>query len=214
MTSTPESIHNLDEAKVLGYFESMRSVFLVKMATAALLSDKTKPNNQIFRQLLASAGEEIGVWAEDPLTPIALKRGNEEVHLNLFEDAVSGLMLSAWSIFEQVIKDLAHPNYAGDLEKYSVEFERRMFGFTHAEKDDIAFFYYLRNCIAHYNGAYNAYKSIDHTYLGHQFKSVGHEGNQIDIDPKLLPSICRDLERYTLRAWNAVKSPAPGSTGP
>ncbi len=54
-----------------------------------------------------------------------------------------------------------------------------MFGFTKEEKADLAFFQYLRHAFMHYNGAYYAHRTIDHTYRGKRYKSTGHSGEKI-----------------------------------
>ena len=60
----------------------------------------------------------------------------------------------------------------------------------------------LRNAIAHHNGAYFASKSIDHRYKGKDFKSEGHHGEKIEVPMMVTWEISKDLERYSLKAWN------------
>jgi len=84
-------------------------------------------------------------------------------------------------------------------------FERNAFGFTKDEKADLEFFQYLRHAIMHYNGAYYAYRSIDHTYKGKRYESEGHCGEKFVSSLGTAWAILLDLERYSLKAWNAVR---------
>ena len=98
-------------------------------------------------------------------------------------------------------------------------FERNIFGFTKEEKADMRFFQYLRHSIMHYNGAYYAYRAIDHTYDGKRYESIGHTSEKMIVSLKAAWTILLDLEKYSLKAWIAVRGgktpggPTGGITG-
>ena len=95
----------------------------------------------------------------------------------------------------------------------NAHFERNVFGFTKDEKADLEFFQYLRHAIMHYNGAYYAHRSIDHEYKGKRYESKGHCGEKMVSSVKTAWAILLDIERYSLKAWNAVRGGEPRGGG-
>ncbi|MDV6345831.1 hypothetical protein [Nitrosomonas sp. Is37] len=157
-----ESIKNTDEADLLGYFETIKSVFLLKLL---FLVSVTKENDQKrYLELptkFTDAIPELEEQFDEPLFFTALKLGSEELILNYLEDIVSSALSSSWNVFEQIIKTLTYGNYSEEMQQMSVNFESGKFQFTRREKKDLELFYYLRNATSHYNGAYYSYRSID-----------------------------------------------------
>jgi hypothetical protein len=205
-----ESINDLDEVKILGYFETIRSTFLMKVALLTALNEpdsRAKVHPELLRAAKATNTE---LPDDNFITALGLM--NRELILNLMEDAASGVISASWLVFEQIIKDLAKPNYSTDPSDISANYERNLFGFTKAEKADIALFYYIRNGMLHYNGSYYAYRDIDHTYDGIHYRSAGHLGEKMPVNIRTAYRICGDLERYSMRAWSAAKSGPPART--
>lgn len=197
-----ESINDLDEAGLLGYFETIKSVFLLKLLF--LVSVTKEKEDKRFLELpdeLTQMVPELEKEFDEPLFFKALKIGNEELILNYLEDIVSSALSSSWNVFEQIIKTLIHGNYSEQVQQMTANYENSRFQFSKREKKDIELFYYLRNSVAHYNGAYSSYRSIDHRYKGTEFKSDGRVGEKIIISPKLVYQIICDLESYSIKAW-------------
>lgn len=201
-----ESINNQDEATLLGYFESAKSTFLLKfiLLVSHLKEDKTKtfidPNS-----LPNDAITSVKKYFDDSLFYKALENGNEELRLNLVEDLITSLFISCWNVFEQITKDLTVTNYSTSEDDLSLCYQNGKFQFNKREKKDIELFYYIRNSICHYNGAYFAYKKINHRYAGKDFKSEGHEGNKIKVDFNIVWKMANDLEKLTMKAWNNAR---------
>jgi len=205
-----ETVTALDEAKILGYFESLRSAFLTKLivigAVVSMRDGKLKIDAQRLPSDVVTAVEQE---FDDPLFYKALRQGNDEILLNYQDDLVTSLFGSSWIVFEQITKDLVNPDYTTQVGDFSVNYQNNRFQFTTLEKKDIELFYYVRNAIQHHNGAYYALKSIDHRYAGKNFVSTGHLGEKIEIDAKVAWRIAKDLERYTLKAWGNAKNFVP-----
>jgi hypothetical protein len=201
-----EDINNLDEAKILGYFETIRSNYLLKMIflDSVLKEEDTKcfidPN-----KFSDSSIEEVSKNFDDPIFFKALSQGNEELHLNFVEDMLTSLICSSWDVFEQIIKDLIHRNYATLEDDFSATYQNGKFQFSTREKKDIKLFYYLRNAIHHYNGAYFAGKDINHRYAGIDIESQNHYGEKIELSHQLGWKLTADLEKYTIKAWFNAK---------
>lgn len=205
MTST-ERITDLDEAKILGYFESIQCAFLTKFLFLASHTGEKEGRRIVDPSRIP---EDAIVAAESqlphPLFYRALRLGNEEIFLNYYEDMMTSLFTSSWLVFEQVIKDLTSTNYSNQTADMSLNYANGKFQFDKREKKDIELFYYIRNATHHYNGAYFAYRDIDHRYAGQDFKSAGHHGEKIQIDFKVAVQMSRDLERLTIKAWQNAK---------
>lgn len=154
---------------------------------------------------LAEVIPELEAQFDEPLFFKALKLGNEELILNYLEDIITSAVSGSWNVFEQIIKTLTYGEYTEETQQMSVNYESGKFQFTKREKKDIELFYYLRNAMAHYNGAYYSYRDIDHRYKGWDFKSESNIGNKIIISPKAVYEIICDLESYSMRAWNNAK---------
>ncbi len=150
----PESINNLDETKILGYFETIRSTFLIKVAVVLSLKESGSGDKVHLR--LLEAAKEINKKLPDANFIKAFELMNPELLLNLQEDAVTGILSGSWVVFEQIIKDLSKAKYTTDAGDISLNYERGIFGFSKVEKADIALFYYLRNGMVHYYGAFHA----------------------------------------------------------
>lgn len=64
-------------------------------------------------------------------------------------------------------------------------------------------FYYIRNAIVHYNGAYFSYRVIDHVYDGYRYQSKGQEGIKIFIpSAKTAFKMHLDIEKHAYKAWD------------
>jgi hypothetical protein len=198
-----ERIDGLDEAKIIGYFESIRSVFLVNLSFLVGV-ESTQPSDDFYKYVVGFAAKVPEIIAE-PLGLKALERGNWQVRENLKDDLVTSSLLNSWGVFEQITREVPNPGYANDSALLTASFERNVFGFTKEEKEDLQLFQYFRHAIMHYNGAYYAYRSIDHTYAGNLYQSKGHCGEKIVISPKTAWTILLDLEKYSLKAWTAVR---------
>lgn len=201
-----ESVKNTDEANLLGYFETIKSVFLLKLLfLVSVTKEKDQKQYLELPDELTKAIPELEAQFDEPLFFKALALGNEELVLNYLEDIITSATSSAWNVFEQIIKTLTYGEYTEETQQMSVNYESGKFQFTKREKKDIELFYYLRNAMAHYNGAYYSYRSINHSYKGWSFKSEGNIGNKIIISPKAVYEIIRDLESYSMKAWNNAK---------
>ena len=200
-----ETINDLNDTDILGYYESLRGNFCYKCGMVVGLSADNLLGS-IFHQTLSSFIEEFNSQSfNTPIVVEAFEQKNPETIENLKEDAVTALVVGSWSCFEQIIKDLPNPNYAEDPNSQNADFYRQIFGFSQQEKNEIEFFYHLRNAIVHYNGAYHAYKKVDLLYHGSPFKSDGQIGEKIIVSPKLAYEISIDLEKYAMKAWSNVK---------
>lgn len=201
-----ETVKNTDESDLLGYFETIKSVFLLKLLFLVSVTKETDQRRYLeLPSALAEVIPELEAQFDEPLFFKALKLGNEELILNYLEDIISSALSSSWNVFEQIIKTLTHGEYTEDSQQMSMNYEAGKYQFTKREKKDIELFYYLRNAMAHYNGAYYSYRDIDHRYKGWDFKSNGNAGNKIIISPKAVYDIVCDLEVYSMKAWNNAK---------
>lgn len=201
-----ESINGIDEAGLLGYFESIKGNFLTKLILIASITMDDSGTKKLAIPFDASeVVEELKRQLPDPVFYKALAQGNGELILNLQEDLVSGAVIQSWSVFEQLIKALSSGDYAMSSLDSNVNYQRGVYQFTTREKKDIELFYYVRNAIVHYNGAYFAHRSINHRYDGVDFKSSGNEGHKIIMSPKTVFKLIGDLEKYTIKAWQNAK---------
>ena len=139
----------------------------------------------------------------------ALLNGNQEMVDNYKEDIATSAILGAWSVFEQLTKDLPNPNYSHNPDDASVNYQRNDFGLAEAEKRVLDVIYYVRNAIVHYNGAYYAYRDIDRHYARQHFLSGGHHGEKIEISPALAWRMICDVEAFTIKAWTNYKALHP-----
>ncbi|WP_331285799.1 MULTISPECIES: hypothetical protein [Methylobacteriaceae] len=198
-----EKVTDLTSEKVLGYFETVKSVFYVKMAMINWFysGDVVK-----HRALSAAAAEMAGNFGDDFMQR-GLNNITEEVVENLKEDATTALIVSSWSVFEQIIKDLTVPDYSTHPSMLQADYHNGILGYSQGERAEIGLFYHLRNAIVHYNGAFHAYRTVDITYAGTHFKSEGHFGEKIVVSPKLAMSICDDLQKYAMKAWSHLARP-------
>jgi hypothetical protein len=194
-----EKVTCLDELKALEYFETIRSVFFTKMLILANHTDGQK--------LLIDVNDDVkDVFIDyDDFTQFlkALKRGNNELLLNFQDDIVTSLLIGSWIIFELIIKDLTKKDYTLIKDDISVDYRKNVFGLSNREKKDLDLFYYIRNAIVHYNGAYFSYREIDHVYCGNRYKSIGQEGSKIFIPSTSIAfKMHLDIEKYTYKAWD------------
>lgn len=197
-----ETIDDLDEVKILGYFESVQGNFLFKLAL--LLNHTVDASGEM--QLTpgsfdAAASAELQGQYPKPAFYAALRRGNVELVQNLSEDIATSLVIGSWMIFEQIVKHVTILNYAHDADEQSMTYHRNIFGFTSREKKDLDLFYYVRNAIVHYNGAYYAAKAVNHRYRGRDYDSREHVGEKIELTLDTIWHISADLERYACQAW-------------
>lgn len=201
-----EEINNLDETKLLGYFESIRSVFFLKFIF--LLSFLKEKNGKTFidgTKIPLDALNQAKKLLPDPVFYEALNKGNEELYLNFLDDMLTSLITSSWNVFEQITKDLSTENYATQKTDLKVCYENSKFQFDTREKKDLKLFYYIRNAICHYNGAYYSFKEIDHHYKDNHFNSIGHHGEKIDITLRVAWEIACDIEKHSLKAYKNGK---------
>lgn len=196
----PEMTTNLTSTMVLGYFESLKSCFYVKLGIQLWFE---RGDVEKHRAISCVASTIASSFNDDFAAKVLASLTNEVV-TNLREDAVTALVLSAWTVFEQVIKDLTVPNYATQPDLLQADFHNRILGFTQTERDEISLFYHVRNAIVHYNGAYHAYRKVDVTYARIQFKSEGHFGEKINVTPKIAMQIVDDLQKYAMKAWSHI----------
>jgi hypothetical protein len=195
-----EKVTNLTSDMVLGYFETMKSCFYVKLGVIAWFEGGDVAKHRELSSIAAEAASAFN----DELAVKVLASIRPEVVENLKEDAITALLMSGWAVFEQVIKDLTVPDYATQPHLLQADFHNGILGFTQTERAEIALFYHIRNAIAHYNGAYHAYRTVDVAYGGRHFKSDGHFGEKIDVSIRLAVQIVDDLEKYALKAWSHV----------
>lgn len=199
-----ETINDIDEAKLLGYFETVKGTFVTKWVFLLhFLDDKGELIPKCFRTACIEKWKKV---IPDALSFEALLNGNWEMVENYKEDIVTSSVIGAWIVFEQLIKDLTNPNYANDLADHVVNYQRNDFGLSVKEKNDLDVIYYIRNAILHYNGAYHSYHDIDKHYRNHHFQSQGHYGEKIEINGELAWYIMDDLEQYAIKAWQNYKA--------
>jgi len=202
-----ESINQVDEAKLLGYFETTKSVFLLKFI---LLVSFTKEQNGTRSLDVAKLPADAIAFAQNvfdfPLFYKALVKDNEELCANFHEDMVTTALTSSWLVFEQLIKDLNKQDYATSAENASMTYQSGKFQFDARKKKDLDLFYYIRNAIQHYNGAYHVHKDIDHRFAGTDFKSIGHHGEKIEVNIQMAWQIVCTLEQYAMEAWKNAKT--------
>ncbi|AZS19187.1 hypothetical protein [Caulobacter sp. FWC26] len=198
-----EKVTDLTSDKLLGYFESMRSCFYVKLGMLTWLEGGNLEKHRALSDAASSVALELG----DKTAARTMATIQDKVVENLKEDAVTALLVAGWSVFELVIKDLTAPDYATQSTMLSLDFHNGILGFTLAEREEITLFYHLRNAVVHYNGAYHAYRVVDATYDGQHFKSVGHFGEKIEMTLGLVVKIVNDLEKYAMKAWAHLGRP-------
>ena len=194
-----EKVTNLNELKALGYFETICSVFFTKLLLLTYHTDGKK----IIISLTNDVVDVFKDFTDFAQYTKALKRGNNELLLNFQEDITTSLLISSWTIFEQIIKDLSKKDYALSKEDISADYRKNIFGLSDREKKNLDLFYYIRNAIVHYNGAYFSYREIDHVYSGYRYQSMGHEGEKIFI-PSTQDAFKMhlDIENYAYKSWD------------
>jgi hypothetical protein len=195
-----ETIRGFQSQDVVGYFETLRSAFYTKMATILLFEEGNLRHHKELSVAASTIAREMG----DQFQSRALSKITPEVVENLKDDAVTGIVLDSWSVFELIIKDVVSPDYFLRTDLLQADFKRSVFGFTPTEQSEIGLFYHIRNAAMHYNGAYHTYRTVDIHYQGQHFLSAGHEGEKIVISPKLALQIATDLEKYSAQAWSKV----------
>ncbi len=195
----PEMIQ-LDEAEILGFFETVKSTFLTKFMVLVEWFEHEPPRVKlgvVSAETLDLVDEKFSC----PNFARAWKLGNSELVENFKEEMVTSGVINAWMVFERIVKGLPNEDYAKDEEQTTANYQRSDFGLRKRTKGDLDFIYYLRNALLHYNGCYYAGKSIDLIYDGQSYKSSGNEGDAIIMSPQTAWKIINDLERHAMSAW-------------
>lgn len=204
-----EHVTDLNEAKILGYFESVQGTFLTKLIVLIGCTRLYGAEKRLNTGALdAKAVKEVEACFPDATFYKALALGNVELLDNLAEDLVTSGVLAGWAVFEQVMKDATQHDYVLEPQKLHVDLDANRLGLSQEARRDLKLFYYIRNAIAHYNGAYFSAKSIDHVYRGVEFKSAGNEGLKIETSIQVTWEMLQDLERHATTVWSAANSPA------
>lgn len=195
-----ETVTSIDETKLLGYFEGVKSNFFVKLIFLSRFSNSDG-------QFIMKIPEDVRNIMSDEFEGFDLfysmySCGNTEIQEYFKEDALNGLFIGSWISFELIIKDLTKKDYSLDSNDISLDYKNSRFGLTKIEKDNLDFFYYLRNSFVHYNGAYYSYRNINHCYNGCTFNSTGKEGEKIIIPLRMAYNMHLDIEKYAIKAWN------------
>jgi len=196
-----ESIDNLNEVMFLGYFESIKGVFITKWMLLLNLTDAAHKHfvpaefdNAITQHLR-------GQFPFDLAYNALANPANEHMVANFVQDITTTAIISSWCVFEELIKHLPVPNYAHDAGQLNASYQRGPFALSHAEKDNLDLFYYIRNALVHYNGAYFASTAVNQTYNGQHYASIGHEGEKISVSPATAWWMIGDIEAYAIKAW-------------
>jgi hypothetical protein len=202
-----ETIGDLDERKILGYFETLRSAFIVKCAWLGGTSGENASGEKVLRAVAFPDDllSQIEAIFADPPTYASIRGETPELFLNLQEDIMNSAVLSAWFVFEMVVKVLRNADFVTATTKTDINYTDRRFDFDNREKKDLDFFYYLRNAIAHANGAFTAVKAVHHWYDGEQFDSGGKEGQKMILKTTTSFRIINDLQKLTMKAWTNWK---------
>jgi hypothetical protein len=196
-----ETVTHLDEVKVLGYFETLRSTFLLKIL---LVSSHLDFEAKVLLPETFKAEQVTiykGMFEND--TFAALYARSENLPLNLMEDVVTSALIGSWIIFELIIKDRTHRDYSLHSGELQISYQQNIFGLSQSEKRDLDLFCYLRNAYVHYNGSYYGSKQIDHVFAGTRFCSSGHEGEKIIVSPETTWKALLRIEELALKAWTS-----------
>ena len=204
-TAILETIANLDEVNILGYFESLNSIFITKFALISAHGKNDFGNKYIDPINIDEALKEVEKLFPHKTVYKSIRNKNEEIFLNLMDEFNTSILTGCWIVFELIVKSLIDEDYYLSTEDTTANFENSKFAFSKAEKKDLRLFYYLRNALVHYNGCYFKYRSIDHTFLGERFNSVGNEGNKIIIKIKTLWGILKRMEELSIKAWDSYR---------
>jgi hypothetical protein len=203
MEEAIETIRDLDEAKILGYFETLRSAFIVKCAWLGGTSGQDASGQNVLRA--AAFPDDLLCKLEpvfaDPPTYASIRGETPELFMNLREDIINSAVLGAWFVFEAVVKVLRNTDFVSATTKTDINYTDNRFAFVAREKKDLEFFYYLRNAIAHANGAFTAVKAVNHWYDGQHFVSGGKEGQKVILNTTTAFKIINDLQKLTMKAW-------------
>lgn len=200
-----ETVTSLDETKVLGYFETLKSLFLLKIL---LLLNHLSPGSKTLdpASFHSDSIRELENSYKDH-TFNALRARSDTLVPNLLDDIGSSALIGAWIVFELVIKDRTKKDYSLHADDLSADYRKKIFGLTDREKKDLDLFYYIRNAIVHYNGAYYKDKEISHTFAGRKFSSVGNEGKKIESGLEVVWQVVLRIEELALKAWTASQVP-------
>jgi hypothetical protein len=198
-----ETVTDIDEAKVLGYFETVKSTFLLKLL---LLRSHVDANMEVldFRSFKKEHIDELRAVYSDPTLYRSLAARSGALVPNLLEDVATAALIGGWIIFELVIKDLTQKDYSLVPAELTADFNQNAFGLSSREKKDLELFYYIRNSLVHHNGAFYAKNSpISHTFGGLSVESAGKEGQKISLTLPFIWQLLLRLEELTLKAWTS-----------
>jgi hypothetical protein len=199
---------DIDEVKVLGFFETIKSTFFIKFL---LIASHLAPDGKTFAVGSFDAGL-MGDVADILLgcqTQQAIRAHSATLVPNLNDDLGNGALIGGWSVFELVIKDRTKRDYALHPDKLNADYHRHIFALSSCEKKDLELFYYIRTAFVHYNGTYFKAKAISHTFAGRLFESSGHEGEAIECTVEVAWKIILRIEELTLKAWSHSARSSP-----
>lgn len=191
-----------NENDVKGYYRHVRGVFLTKFLLALKMSVETdnppafesrKFSEEIFTEFQKQFPNE-GEFLE------GFRQNNPKIFLMFQIEHSDSAFLMSWIVFEYCTKYVRKPDYFLSDEGTDMNYKSGQFGFNEEEKKDLDLFYYIRNSIFHYNGKYFAYQSIDHSFEGKRFISIGNEGNQILSSVKMTYQMINKMEEYACKA--------------
>src|SRR4051794_40577153 len=148
-----EKITGQDEVTTLGYFETLKSTFLVKVL---LLWSHLDPG---LTYLVPESFHTNHIQAIEEAFPgdksfSSLRARSDTLVPNLRDDIGTSPLIGGWMVFELIIKDRTNKDYALSPTELAADFRHNMFGFSDREKKDLELFYYIRNALVHYNGGY------------------------------------------------------------
>lgn len=195
-----EKVTNLNEKKIDGYFDTLKSVFFTKLEAELFLFNRKGQGRIVLDS--NSLSELKKEFTDFERFDLFFHNGDGSIMLNFHDEIISSIVMNSWVIFELIIKDLTKKDYSEQANDISMDYKSNKFGFSKDEKAKLDFFYYIRNSYVHYNGAYHASKSIDYIYEGQHFLSENHEGEQIELNNiKIAYKIHLDLQELSKKAW-------------
>lgn len=203
-TKKMEKVTDLNEKKIDGYFDTIKTVFFTQLVTEELLFNENgqavlKLDNNVYNTYK-------NTYSDFERFDKYFHHGDGTIRNNFHDIIFTNIIINSWIIFELIIKDLTSKDYSEKENDITLDYKSNKFGFSKKEKSDLDLFYYIRNSYVHYNGAYHKTKKINHTYEGQLFSSSNHEGEQIEINDLIIAyKMHLDMQRMAKKAWANVK---------